>query len=140
MSALSGKWKFVPYEYGPNWGENLTSWTCCLYGVKETEPAEGGGGSRFARRVDILSVFSFRVSDFGRTRSNNEQKPRGEANPRSRKGGETWGTPWWRSYGAAYFFRLSARKATVRFHASAASVARYPSLLLGFSKAWPASS
>jgi hypothetical protein len=21
MSALSGKWKFVPYAYGPNWGE-----------------------------------------------------------------------------------------------------------------------
>src|SRR5258708_29902663 len=35
----------------------------------------------------------------------------------------------------AYFFSVAARKSTVRFHASAASSARYPSLLFGFSKA-----
>src|ERR1019366_4027988 len=40
----------------------------------------------------------------------------------------------------SYFFSVPARKSTVRVHASAASAARYPSLLLGFSKAWPASS
>jgi hypothetical protein len=37
-----------------------------------------------------------------------------------------------------YFFKVSARNLVVRFQASAASSARYPSLLLGFSKACPA--
>jgi len=35
----------------------------------------------------------------------------------------------------AYFFKFSARKPIVRCQASAASAARYPSLLFGFSKA-----
>jgi hypothetical protein len=34
-----------------------------------------------------------------------------------------------------HFFKVLARKLTVLFQASAASVGRYPSLLLGFSKA-----
>ena len=38
-----------------------------------------------------------------------------------------------------YFFKYVARNTVVRFHASAVSVARYPSLLFGFSKPWPAS-
>jgi hypothetical protein len=40
---------------------------------------------------------------------------------------------------SAYFLRVSAKKVIVLFPASAASSGRYPALLLGFSKPWPAS-
>src|SRR6266498_1792041 len=38
-----------------------------------------------------------------------------------------------------HFFNVPSRNAMVLFHASLASAARYPSLLFGFSNAWPAS-
>ena len=50
-----------------------------------------------------------------------------------------WGFPQPSVGSASYFLRLAARNSTVRFQASAASAGRYPALLLGFSKAWPAS-
>jgi hypothetical protein len=66
MSALSGKWKFVPYEDGPNWGESLNPWTRCLYGVKEIEPAEWGAGQGFA---EAGKSNGFLVSRFERVAS-----------------------------------------------------------------------